>query len=306
MLASFLTYIRCELNLSAHTVSSYSTDLKQWVEFATNGKPVLLRPLDITTSDLRLWISHLSNNGDSPRTIKRKVQALRAFYRYLMLRHNATTNPAAELTLTKADKPLPVYVRSSETQAILDTTIPEDDFIAIRDHLIVLTIYTTGIRCSELLTLRDCDVNTAQCELKVIGKRNKDRIVPFGNELRDKIEQYRKLRDATISAETRPEYFFVKPTGQPLYRKLIYNIVHKALKGQTHAPRLSPHVLRHSFATDMLNNGADLYAVQQLLGHKSLATTQVYTHITYRELKHNYQQAHPRAQKKGGHYGSKN
>ena len=163
-------------------------------------------------------------------------------------------------------------------------------------------IYSTGLRCSEIQGLMDKDVDTARGELKVLGKRNKERIIPFGKELSDMITTYRKLRDDTVGT-TAPNEFFVRESGEPLYRKLIYNVVHKALAGNTVASRQSPHVLRHSFATDMLNNGADLYAVQQLLGHQSLATTQVYTHITYRELKQNYQQAHPRALKKGGDYG---
>ncbi len=163
-------------------------------------------------------------------------------------------------------------------------------------------IYSTGLRCSEIQGLMDKDVDTARGELKVLGKRNKERIIPFGKELSDMITTYRKLRDGTVGSTCQNE-FFVRESGEPLYRKLIYNVVHKALAGNTVASRQSPHVLRHSFATDMLNNGADLYAVQQLLGHQSLATTQVYTHITYRELKQNYQQAHPRALKKGGDYG---
>ena len=286
MLASFLTYIRCELNFSAHTVSAYTHDLQQWADFATRGAPDNLQTHDVTANDLRLWIASLAKSGDAPRTIRRKIQALRAFFRYMMRYHGMTYNPAAKIQQ---------FIKES---VLLDT----GDFNETRNRLIIDMIYSTGLRCSEIQGLMDKDVDTARGELKVLGKRNKERIIPFGKELSDMITTYRKLRDDTVGT-TAPNEFFVRESGEPLYRKLIYNVVHKALAGNTVASRQSPHVLRHSFATDMLNNGADLYAVQQLLGHQSLATTQVYTHITYRELKQNYQQAHPRALKKGGDYG---
>lgn len=296
---SFLTYIRCELNLSVHTVSSYSGDLSQWIEFATGGHREWFQPFDVVPSDIRTWIAHLANKGDSQRTIRRKVQSLRSFYRYLMQYHGATDNPAANITLAKTDKALPVFIRPAETAKILDDTgYDTTDFVSLRDHLIVLMFYTTGMRCAELIGLRDSNVSTSSCELKVLGKRNKERIIPFGEELKNMITQYRILRDDTIGFT--PDEFFVRPSGKPIYQKLAYNVVHSTLSGKAHATRLSPHVLRHSMATDMLNNGADLNAVQQILGHQSLATTQVYTHITYRELKQNYELAHPRALKKGG------
>ena len=149
------------------------------------------------------------------------------------------------------------------------------------------------MRRAELIGLADSAVDTSRGELKVVGKRNKERIIPFGSELREAVESYRRVRDAVTGGPT--ESFFVRPDGSPLYPMLVERVVRKALQGRAHASRLSPHVLRHSFASDMLNNGADLVAVQQLLGHESLATTQVYTHITYRDLKQNYQLAHPRA-----------
>ncbi len=296
---AFLTYIRCELNLSVHTVSSYKRDIEQWREYATGGKIDTFEPRDVTTNDLRVWVAQLSTDGISTRSIQRKIQALRAFYRYLNRYHDVNNNPAAELQLSRTKKELPVYIRPSETSAIFDSAWDKDDFISTRDHLILLMFYSTGMRCSELETLTDINVDTHKCELKVLGKRNKERIIPFGNEMREIINQYRALRD-DLTGST-PTRFFTRPTGEPMYRKLIYNIVHRELTNAgVHSSRQSPHVLRHSFASDMLNNGADLNAVQQLLGHQSLATTQVYTHITYRELKLNYQHAHPRALKKGG------
>lgn len=295
---SFLTYIRCELNLSANTVLSYKKDIEQWRDFATNGNPSTFSPTDVTVSDLRLWISHLAENGIKPRSIRRKVQSLRAFFNYLMRQHGLRQNPAADLALAPVNRALPVYVRPVETNAILDSDWDRESFSDTRDRLILLMLYSTGMRCSELLNLSDAGVDTLRCELKVLGKRNKERIIPFGEELKEMITHYRTLRDCVVDSPC--EYFFIRENGQPLYRKLIYNVVHNAMSGLVHSSRQSPHVLRHSFATDMLNNGADINAVQQLLGHESLATTQIYTHITYRELKHNYELAHPRALKKGG------
>lgn len=299
---SFLTYIRCELNLSAHTVSAYKKDLNQWREFSTANTSAEFRPNDITTSDIRVWISHLSSKGISPRSIRRKIQTLRAFYRYMMRYHGLKSNPAADITLAKAEKQLPVFIRPTETTHIFNTEFDHNDFTEVRDRLIVLMFYSTGMRCSELVNLKDSNVNTDTNELKVLGKRNKERIIPFGEELKDMITLYRTLRDRTTGSPT--EAFFVRPSGEPIYNYLAYKIVHSTLSGRAHAARLSPHVLRHSMATDMLNNGADLNAVQQILGHQSLATTQVYTHITYRELKQNYELAHPRALKKGDYHGS--
>lgn len=299
MIQEFLRYMSHELNLSANTVSAYRVDLLQWSDFATSQGKYELAPLTTSASDLRLWIADVARRGATPRTIRRKVQSLRAFFKFLMKRHGLAVNPAEDIVVPKVGQDLPVYVRASETAELLSGDIPDDDFEQVRNRLILDMFYTTGIRCSELVDLRDCNVDAVKGELKVHGKRNKDRIVPFGAELADMITLYRQLRDDLIQPPA-PDAFFVRPTGMPMYRKLVYNIVHDAMDGTVHAARKSPHVLRHSFATDMLNNGADLTSVQQLLGHQSLATTQVYTHISYRDLKQNYQLAHPRAQKKGG------
>lgn len=303
MINEFLRYMEAERGASPLTVNAYRTDLKQWERFATDAGRYELRPDTATVSDLRLWIASLSRQGIGARSLRRKIQSLRSFFHFMMKRHGLKDNPASELALPRMPAELPVNIRPNETAALLDTA-PDDpnDFLQVRNRLIIDILYSTGIRCSEIMNLLDAEVDTRRGELKVLGKRNKERIIPFGKELSDMITTYRKLRDDTVGT-TAPNEFFVRESGEPLYRKLIYNVVRKALAGNTVASRQSPHVLRHSFATDMLNNGADLYAVQQLLGHQSLATTQVYTHITYRELKQNYQQAHPRALKKGGDYG---
>ena len=297
LINQFLDHLSHELNYSTLTVSAYRTDLMAWADFATAGRPELLHPLDVTTSDLRQWIGSLGREGRSPRTIRRKASSLRSFFRFLMCHHGLKSNPASALTLAKIPKDLPVYIRPDDTARVLDDA-PTDTFAELRDRLIIDLLYTTGIRCSELTGLLDRATDTSRGELKVLGKRNKERIIPFATEVRQHIESYRALRDRLLGYT--PEFFAVRPSGAPLYYGLLNRIVHAALDGSVHAARRSPHVLRHSFATDMLNNGADINAVQKLLGHASLATTQVYTHLSYRDLQNNYELAHPRAQRKGG------
>lgn len=299
MIQSFLKYITTEIQLSASTVDAYRTDLRQWEDFATDGGQHQLHPETTTLSDLRLWIASVARTGASPLTVRRKIQSLRAFFRFMMKVHGLRHNPAMDLQSPKVPKELPVYVRAEEMNALLDSDFDSEDFESTRNQLILTMFYSTGLRCSELMTLTDANVDTAKGQLKVHGKRNKDRIVPFGEELAQLISLYRNLRDSQVES-IGSEEFFLRPDGRPLYRKLIYNVVHSAMEGSVHASRKSPHVLRHSFATDMLNGGAQLTSVQQLLGHKSLTATQIYTHISYRDLKQIYQQAHPRAQKKGG------
>ncbi len=314
LIQSFLTYIRCELGLSAHTVLSYSVDLRQLREFLTvKPQPKLppgagrvneedgFDPLTVSTSDIRQWMMTLAESGMSSRSLRRKLTAVSSFYAYLLRRGLVVRNPAHDVEMAKIPRPLPVNIRPAEINSIIEQDKnPDpavDSFSHERDSLIFLMLYSTGMRRAELIGLKDADVDTFRGELKVLGKRNKERIIPFGSELREAVENYRRRRDLTVGGPTTT--FFVRADGSPLYPMLVERVVKKAMQGRVHAGRLSPHVLRHSFASDMLNNGADLVAVQQLLGHESLATTQVYTHITYRELKQNYQLAHPRAGSSG-------
>lgn len=310
LINSFLTYLRCELNYSAHTVLSYGTDLQQFAHFITGGRPEEFDAPSCTPADINSWILYLSDNGTSLRSIRRKISSLSTLYRYLMRKHGLANNPAADVPLARIPRHLPVYIRQDEMAEIIEAShtgsIPGshdsadiETFTGERDNLIVLMLYTTGMRRAEIIGLTDTNVDTARCELKVLGKRNKERIIPFGKELADAIDAYRATRQKATGINT-PETFFIRPGGEPLYPMLVERIVKKALTGHTHATRLSPHTLRHSFASDMLNNGADLSGLQKLLGHASLETTQVYTHITYRELKQNYKLAHPRAQKHQG------
>lgn len=297
---SFLEYIRCELNLSACTFLAYGRDLADWADYATGGNPDRLRADDVAVADLRAWVASLSARGLSRRTIRRKVSALRSFFRWRCARRGAESNPAAELRPARPPKELPVNVRADELNAIITDGLDADDFESMRNELILTMLYSTGMRCSELIGLRDADIDLRRGELKVVGKRNKERIIPFGPELSEMITRYMELRPCGAGPAGE---LLTRADGRAMYRKAVYNIVHSALEG-VHASRRSPHVLRHSFATDMLNGGADLNAVSSLLGHASLSTTQIYTHVTLRDLQHNYQLAHPRAQRKGGPNGN--
>lgn len=296
LVEDYLTYIRCELNLSVSTVLCYETALKEWAEFATDGHAEELYPFDATVSDVRMWVAHLARRGLSPRSLRLKVQALRGFFKYLGRYHGAKHNPAAELPLAKLDKPLPAFIRPSEMGGLLQNETGRSEFECCRNRLIVETLYETGIRCSELITLKDSNADMSRCELKVLGKRNKERIIPFGQRLREQIDNYRQLREATVGKNV--ELLFVRENGESMSRGMTYRIVRKMMeRSGVSSKKKSPHVLRHTFATDMVNNGADLVAVQKVLGHTSLATTQIYTHSSFKDLKDIYMKAHPRENK---------
>lgn len=293
---NYLQFIRLEKNLSPNTVVAYRCDLEQWEQFLTGGKEAL-DVKSVTTGDIRAWMLHLNKQGDSARTMRRKVQAVRSFYKWLMKQGMASDSPVAAVELARIPKRLPQLVRTSSMDELLDQEIDETDFVQVRNRLIVMMLYETGMRRAELLDLLDRNVDTASGELKVHGKRDKDRIIPFGTELAQAIDSYRLLRDELVRG---CEHFFVKEDGNPLYPMLVYRIVHRALQEVGVTSKRSPHVLRHSFATAMLNDGAAINSVKELLGHESLATTQIYTHVTFSELKNNYKLAHPRALNKGG------
>ncbi|MBP3738385.1 MAG: tyrosine-type recombinase/integrase [Muribaculaceae bacterium] len=293
----FMQYMRLELNYSAHTVAAYGRDLCQFVDFLSgeNSRPVDLLAVDST--DVRTWLAHLSHDGDCARTMRRKVQAVRSLYKYLMRTGMVAENPAADLELARTAQRLPTFVREKNLAAWLAVKVDEQDVTAVRDRLMVMMLYETGMRRAELISLLDRNVDTAKGEMRVRGKRDKDRIIPFGTELATWIERYRHLRD---KAGQRADTLFTRHDGRPLYPSLVYRVVHSALASAGGTDKMSPHVLRHSFATAMLSDGAGLDSVKELLGHESIATTQIYTHVTLSDIKNNYKLAHPRALKKGG------
>ena len=293
----FLHYLRAELNYSPHTVQGYGNDLRQFADFlsADVNRPVEFESVDST--DIRTWIASLAENGIGQRSMRRKIQSVRALYKYFMRQGIVEENPAADVELARLPHRLPTFVREQNMAGLLEADIDTTDVTAVRDRLIVMMFYETGMRRNELITLQDKCVDTRTGELRVHGKRDKDRIIPFGTELAQWIEQYRDLRD---NAGMHGATFFTRSGGEPLYPSLVYRVVHDALMQAGGSDKKSPHVLRHSFATAMLNDGARLDSVKELMGHESIATTQIYTHVTLSDLKNNYKLAHPRAIKKGG------
>ncbi|HJG88870.1 tyrosine-type recombinase/integrase [Barnesiella viscericola] len=286
---SFLRYIRYEKNLSTHTVLSYKNDLFQFKEFLETIAPGC-ELQQVTPEQVREWIATLSESGLSARTVSRKVSSLRSFYRYLITQSVVTGSPVKEVRVPKVRKKLPVYLRRDTMDELLDDVEYGDDFEGVRNKLIIEMFYNTGIRRAELIGLHDDDVRAE--EIKVTGKRNKQRLVPYGPELAALIADYRKARREAGFAHT--DYFFIKKDGEPLYPQLVYRVVKQALSQVCTLEKKSPHVLRHTFASVMLNNGAGLNSVKELLGHHSLASTEVYTHITFEELKQSYNQAFPK------------
>ena len=290
----FLRYLRYEKNYSSCTVLFYRKDLEQFAAFRSSMRSDA-DEAPVESDDVRNWIVSLSEQGLSPRTISRKISALRSYYKYEQSRGAVEKNPVDGVKLPKTRKALPAFVRPEMMDKLLDVESQPLHFEAIRDKLIISMLYETGMRRAELLGLRDAAVDNTVCELRVLGKRNKERIIPYGAALQEAIEQYRQERSVLPVVSDR---FFVRSSGEPMYDKLIYRIVHNELKGVSTLPKKSPHVLRHSFASAMLNDGAGINSVKELLGHSSLASTEVYTHITFEELKQSYKRAHPRAEKK--------
>lgn len=288
LVESFLRYIRYEKNLSTHTVLSYKNDLFQFKAFLETLEPEC-ELQQVTPEQVREWIASLSEDGLTARSISRKVSSLRAFYRYLVSQSVVAGSPVNDVRVPKVRKKLPVYLRRDTMDELLDDVSYGDDLEGVRNKLIIEMFYNTGIRRAELIGLKDEDVREG--EIKVTGKRNKQRLVPYGAELAELIADYRRMRSEAGLGDA--EYFFIRKSGEPLYPQLVYRVVKQALSQVCTLEKRSPHVLRHTFASVMLNNGAGLNSVKELLGHHSLASTEVYTHITFEELKQSYNQAFP-------------
>lgn len=257
---------------------------------------------EVDSDMIRNYIVWLMDKKITPRSVGRKLSALRTFYKYLVKIGAISLSPVAMISKPKESKPLPSFVKQSDMAQLLDEVVgDQDDFVSLRNRLILDMLYQTGMRRAELLQLRDKDVDMQARTIKVTGKRNKQRIIPYGAKLQSSLERYLTARDRGVVGDI--QALFVRENGEPLYPMMVYRIVKGALMKVSTLSRLSPHVLRHTFASAMLNNGAEMDSVKELLGHASLTSTQVYTHITFEELKHSYNQAHPRALKKGGLYG---
>lgn len=289
----YINYIRYEKNFSAHTVLAYRRDLEGFTDFLKESYG-LNDPSGVSTDMIRAWLMALMDQGMTPRTINRKLSCLKSYWRYLIRRELVGINPASRVPSPKTDKPLPVFLKEEEvTRARMLDGRKDQPFETVRDRLIIELFFQTGMRRSELIGLRDRDIDTVSGLIKVTGKRNKQRLIPFGDGLKRMLTEYQTLRD--LVAPTNDGSLLVRPNGAPLYPQLVYRIIHTKLTHVATLTKSSPHVLRHTFATTLLNEGAELNAVKELLGHSSLAATEVYTHTTFEELKKVYKQAHPRA-----------
>ena len=292
MIEEFLNYLQLERNYSAKTVKSYSEDLKAFETYFKN----LDSHLSWESADadvIRGWMESMMDKGNNATSINRRLSALRSFYRFALARGYVEHDPAHAITGPKKGKPLPQFVKESEMDRLLDMKEWSDDYVDVRARTIILLFYSTGIRLSELISLDDGMVDFTNRQIKVTGKRNKQRVIPFGEELSAVLKRYMALRDASVDKAS--DALFLTNTGERMNDMQVRYEVKKNLTLVTTMKKRTPHVLRHSFATAMLNHEAGLESVKKLLGHQSLTTTEIYTHTTFEQLKKVYRQAHPRA-----------
>jgi integrase/recombinase XerC len=280
----FLDHLSIERRLSSHTITSYSTDLEQFTAFVN---PIELQ--QVQAMDVRKWLISLSDDSIQNRSINRKLATLRTFYKYLLRTGKITENPMASIRMVKTTKKIPHFVRESEMENLVENRIIATNFSEARDELILFLLYGTGIRLAELISLQNSQVNLAAKTIRVIGKRNKERMIPIPAFLVELIETYRQF------CPFENAHLLLTDKGEPLYPMFVQRLVKKNLGEFSQLEKLSPHVLRHTYATHLLNRGADLNAIKELLGHANLAATQVYTHNSMEKMKAIYQQAHPKA-----------
>ena len=288
----FLNYLKYERNYSDRSVEAYGDDLRQFQRFG-NEMWKELKPEQVDADLVREWIVSLMEQKYTTTSVNRKLSSLRAYFKYMLKQGKVERDPLRKVIGPKNKKPLPVFVKEEEMDRLLDGDFFGNDFQGCRDKCIVETFYSTGIRRSELIGLNDVDVDFQSEVIKVTGKRNKQRIIPFDKALKEELQHYVVRRNNEIPC--RGEAFFVKENGERITAGMVERIVKKSLSNVVTIKKRSPHVLRHSFATAMLNHQAELGAIKELLGHESLATTEIYTHTTFEELKKVYNQAHPRA-----------
>ena len=300
MIVGFLDYLSHERAYSSHTVTSYENDLRAfgaYLEQTENG-------LDIVDADadlVRGWAMELMASGMKAATVNRKLSSLRTFYKYLLKKGEIDVSPMQGVGGPKKAKPLPQFVREADMERLLCATGQGESWQEAREHVILQLFYETGIRLSELVGLNDGDVDFGRMAIKVTGKRNKQRIVPIGQGMADSLRRYMEMRNENLPtlnsrlSTLNIQPLFVTDKGERVYSNWVYRLVRKNLSQVVTLKKRSPHVLRHTFATAMLNNEAELEAVKELMGHESVSTTQIYTHTTFEELKKAYHQAHPRA-----------
>jgi len=284
---NFLKYIEFEKRYSKHTLISYNTDLTQFLNFL-HTEYEISDVSEISHQIIRSWISSMLDSGISSRSVNRKITTLKSLYKYLMQEDVVSENPTQKIISPKNVKKLPVFVEKSKMNELLSEIEFPDTFEGERDKLMINVFYMTGMRLSELLGIKKEDIDFSRSSIKVLGKRNKERIIPLSVNLLNQLKNFSEKHKIN-------SYFFVNFKGKKLSAKNIYNIVNKYLGMVSSLEKKSPHILRHTFATHMLNNGADINAIKEILGHANLSATQVYTHNTIEKLKTIYKQAHPRA-----------
>ena len=289
----FLRFLHTEKRYSPNTLQAYKTDLLQFGNFirdSGSGDSIML----CTNRQIRSWVISMLDQGTAARSVNRKTTTLRRFYRFCQQEGLVVNNPADFLPSVKAPKPLPVFMEESQMESIFDREPLPQEFPEVRDLLILELLYGTGMRLSELTGLKGRDIDSGRNQIKVLGKRLKERIIPVTSNLIGLVNYYISVRDRLFNS-TDGETLILTDKGRPVYAKLVYRVVNQALGTVTSAGRRSPHVLRHTYATHLLNRGAELNAIKELLGHASLSATQVYTHTGFEKLKQVYQKAHPRA-----------
>lgn len=284
----FIKYLSSEKRFSEHTIKSYTTDLKQFTSFLLSEFQIIDEINEISFQIIRTWIASLLEKGINPRSVNRKISTLKTYFKFLIREGVLIENPITKVVAPKSKKRLPVFIEEDQIASLLNEVQFEEGFVGQRNKLIIELFYVTGIRLSELINIKISDVDFNNQSIKVLGKRNKERIIPLSSNV---------VNDLNIFIENNQQnkYLFTNLEGNKLYNKLVYRLVNKYIGEISSVNKKSPHILRHTFATHMLNNGADINAIKELLGHANLSATQVYTHNTIEKLKTVYKQAHPRA-----------
>ena len=291
LIQNYLDYLLLEKRYSSHTVKAYRTDLKLFQSYL---KEIYTISIDKTNhAMIRSWLVEELNNGNSARTVNRKITSLKSFFKYLVKEEVIKDNPTLKISSSKTSKKLPQFVGLDDMNKLLDKLNFNNEYSGKRDRLIIEIFYSTGIRLSELINIKLKDVDTIKSQVKVLGKRNKERIIPLTKELKKSIDNYMGLRMNEKAIDR--SYLLLTDSGKKLNPTMVYRKVNDLLKGVTTIDKKSPHILRHTFATHMLNNGADLNVIKELLGHASLSATEVYTHNSIGKLKQIFNNAHPRA-----------
>ncbi|MES2809987.1 MAG: tyrosine-type recombinase/integrase [Bacteroidota bacterium] len=289
----FIQYIQFEKRYSPHTVSAYRSDLEQFISFLNHPDETVTHPNQITHHQIRNWVVELMDQQLTPRSVNRKVATLRKYFKFLVQESELTINPASKINTPKVPKHLPVIIEADKLVKALDDDT-SDTFRSVRSKLIIEMLFGTGMRLAELLGVKDTDINYHEATVKVLGKRNKERIIPINQELRTLLLKYSELKK-NENFSNNSLTLIVTDKGVNAYPKLIYLTVQQYLSNISTQSKKSPHVLRHTFATSLLNAGADLNAIKELLGHANLSATQIYTHNSVERLKSIYKLAHPKA-----------